>query len=60
MAKINSDYIKNNVSCAHCESTKLKRSYKKSFKSPIDEVGNKKNTTMEWRQFTCSSCGFNC
>lgn len=57
MAKINSDYIKNNVSCAHCESTKLKRSYKKSFKSPIDEVGNKKNTTMEWRQFTCSSCG---
>lgn len=56
MSKINSDYIKNNVACIHCNSNKLKRSYKKEFKSPINEHGIEYSTKIEWRQFNCSKC----
>ncbi len=56
MTKINSDYIKANVTCVHCNSNNLKRNYKKSFKSPYNSEGDFIPETMEWRQFTCKSC----
>lgn len=56
MTKINSDYIKANVTCVQCNSNNLKRNYKKSFKSPYNSEGDFIPETMEWRQFTCKSC----
>ena len=56
MTKINSDYIKANVTCVHCNSNNLKRNYKKSFKSLYNSEGDFIPETMEWRQFKCKSC----
>lgn len=56
MTKINSDYIKANVKCVHCNSNNLKRNYKKSFKSAYNSEGDFIPENMEWRQFKCKSC----
>lgn len=57
MTKIDSNFIKSSVVCSACESTKLKRTYKKSYKSPINTLGYSEDVSYEWRQFTCSECG---
>lgn len=58
MTKINSMFIKDNVTCQHCNSSNLKRSHKQTFKSGIDENLNFKEQKLEWRQFTCSDCNY--
>ena len=57
MTKINSQYIKNNVKCKHCQSTNLKRSHKQSFKSGINSDLEFNEQKFEWRQFECKDCG---
>lgn len=56
MTTINSEYIKNNVACIHCNSKHIKRNYKKTFKSKYNSEIKLIPETIEWRQFVCKSC----
>ena len=54
--KIDSKYIKENVKCCFCDSTKLKRRHKQSFKSKVDTNCNFNDQKIHWRQFECENC----
>lgn len=57
MTKINSKYIKENVSCIHCGSSKLKRRYKKTFCTTVDLDGNiVPEEKINWRVYECLEC----
>lgn len=57
MTKINSQYIKSNVKCTHCQSQNIKRTHKQTFKSGINSNLDFQEEKFEWRQFECKDCG---
>lgn len=56
MPIINSQYIKANVQCVHCQCAVLKRKYKKSFVSAYNAEFQLVKEKQTWRQFACSKC----
>ncbi len=53
---MNSNNIKNNVKCIHCERNKMKVIYQNKLKSPINKEGLLKETIIDMSQLYCSYC----
>jgi hypothetical protein len=56
MSKMNTAYLKEHISCYHCQSNNIKRKHKQSFNTPIDENGKENIKKVYWRKFECNQC----